>query len=60
MSLDQNLFTLSVAPNKDDPNVIDLVDNSPNPITHYRKQRVPGQVYKIEVYGMPPVCSSVA
>lgn len=57
MSLDQNLFTLSIAPNKDDPNVIDLVDNSLTPITHYRKQRVPGQVYKIEVYGMPLLCA---
>jgi hypothetical protein len=51
MSLDQN-FTLNIAPNKDDPTVVDLVDNSPNPITHYRKQRVPGSVYKIEVYGI--------
>jgi len=51
MSLDQNLFTLHITPNKDDPSVVDLVDNSPNPITHYRKLRVPGSVYKIEVYG---------
>ena len=51
MSLDQNLFTLIISPNKDDPNVIDLVDNSPNPILHYRKQRVAGPNYKVEVYG---------
>lgn len=50
MSLDQNLFTLTVTPDKDDPNVVDLVDNSGN--AHYRKQRIPGLMYKIEVYGM--------
>ena len=49
MSLDQNLFTLNVQPNKDDPNVLDLIDPSGN--GHYRKERVAGTVYKINVYG---------
>ncbi|KAL4250494.1 hypothetical protein ABKN59_006971 [Abortiporus biennis] len=48
MSLDQNLFTLNLVPNKDDPNVLDLVDPSGN--SHYKKVRVPGTVYKVEVY----------
>ncbi|KAK0497310.1 hypothetical protein EDD18DRAFT_1161552 [Armillaria luteobubalina] len=48
MSLDQNLFTLLVTPNKEDPNVIDLVD--PSGVTYYRKQRVAGAVYTVEVY----------
>ncbi|KAK0189161.1 hypothetical protein F5146DRAFT_1104489 [Armillaria mellea] len=48
MVLDQNLFTLLVTPNKDDPNVIDLVD--PSGVTYYRKQRVAGAVYTVEVY----------
>ncbi|KAJ8520284.1 hypothetical protein ONZ45_g2866 [Pleurotus djamor] len=48
MSLDKNLFTLVVTPNKDDPNVIDLVD--PAGVMHYRKQRVPDSGYKVEVY----------
>lgn len=51
MSLDTNLFTLHVTPDKDDPNIVDLVD--PNGIAHYRKQRVPGMSYKMEVYGKP-------
>lgn len=51
MSLDQNLFTLTVTPHAEDPNVIDLVD--PNGIIHYRKQRVPGTSYRTEVYGAP-------
>lgn len=49
MSLDQNLFTLLFAPSKDDPNVTDLVDPGDTP--HYRKERVQGSVYKINVYG---------
>ena len=56
MSLDKNLFTLNVIPNKDNPDVVDLVD--PNGITHYRKQRVPGQSYKVEVYGTPEIIRS--
>ncbi|PSR82343.1 hypothetical protein PHLCEN_2v6086, partial [Hermanssonia centrifuga] len=48
MSLDQNLFTLTLSPNKDDPNITDLVDPSDNP--HYRKERVPGNVYQMNVY----------
>jgi hypothetical protein len=50
MSLDKNLFTLIFTPNKDHPNVIDLVD--PAGTVHYRKQRVLTPEYKIEVYGM--------
>lgn len=49
MSLDQNLFTLNLTPHKDYPNVIDLID--PAGIIHYRKQRIAGSEYKIEVYG---------
>lgn len=49
MSLDQNLFTLNFAPSKDDPNVTELVDPAERP--HYRKERVPGSVYTINVYG---------
>lgn len=49
MSLDQNLFTLNLTPHKDYPNVIDLID--PAGIIHYRKQRMAGSEYKIEVYG---------
>lgn len=49
MSLDKNLFTLHITPNKDDPNVVDLID--PNGTIHYRKQRVVGTSYKAEVYG---------
>jgi hypothetical protein len=48
MSLDKNLFTLLFTPHKDNPNVIDLVD--PSGTIHYRKQRIPGSEYKIEVY----------
>lgn len=49
MSLDANLFTLNFTPAKDDPNVTELVDPSDTP--HYRKERVPGNVYTINVYG---------
>ena len=49
MSLDKNLFTLLLTPHKDNQNVIDLVD--PSGTVHYRKQKVPGPEYKIEVYG---------
>ncbi|KAJ7128932.1 hypothetical protein C8R43DRAFT_896801 [Mycena crocata] len=48
MSLDQNLFTLVVTPSTQNPNVVDLVD--PSGTGHYRKQRIPGPVYKAEVY----------
>ena len=49
MSLDKNLFTLQFTPNPDDPNVIDLVD--PSGAVHYRKHRVQGTTYEINVYG---------
>ncbi|KAK7466359.1 hypothetical protein VKT23_005086 [Stygiomarasmius scandens] len=48
MSLDQNLFTLVVSVNKDDPNIVDLTE--PSGVIHYRKQRIAGPVYKSEVY----------
>ncbi|KAI0955322.1 hypothetical protein AcW1_006938 [Taiwanofungus camphoratus] len=48
MSLDQNLFTLHVTPNPEDPNVVDLVDATGT--VHYRKQKIPGNVYSIVVY----------
>jgi hypothetical protein len=51
MSLDQNLFTLHFTQNKDNPSAIDLVD--PSGTIHYRRHRILGQIYKIEVYGMP-------
>ncbi|KAJ7251826.1 hypothetical protein B0H12DRAFT_1119012 [Mycena haematopus] len=48
MSLDQNLFTLLVAPSTENPNVVDFVDTAGR--AHYRKQRIPGPIYKTEVY----------
>ncbi|KAJ6497837.1 hypothetical protein C8R45DRAFT_984411 [Mycena sanguinolenta] len=48
MSLDQNLFTLIVTPSTENPNVVDYVDTAGR--AHYRKQRIPGPVYKTEVY----------
>lgn len=48
MSLDKNLFTLHVTQNKDNPLVVDLID--PSGTVHYRKQRLPGIEYKVEVY----------
>ncbi|OBZ65263.1 hypothetical protein A0H81_14779 [Grifola frondosa] len=55
MSLDQNLFTLNLTPDPDDRNVVDLID--PSGTTHYRKRRVPGSVYRIDVYD--PVSDSL-
>lgn len=49
MSLDQNLFTLNVVPNKDNALVVDLVD--PQGTVHYVKQREPGSVYTINIFG---------
>lgn len=51
MSLDKNLFTLHFTPNKDAPNVTDLID--PAGTIHYRKQRLPGATYEVEVYDPP-------
>ncbi|KAF7298153.1 hypothetical protein HMN09_01036900 [Mycena chlorophos] len=48
MSLDNNLFTLLVTPSSQNPLIVDLNDPSGTP--HYRKQRVPGPVYKMELY----------
>ncbi|OJA11972.1 hypothetical protein AZE42_07236 [Rhizopogon vesiculosus] len=57
MSLDQNLFTLLLAPNASDSSglVTDLCDPSGN--VHYRKRRIPGQVYNIEIYD--PISNSL-
>jgi len=49
MSLDQNLFTLTFTPNADDSTLLDLIDASG--VLHYRRQRVPGPTYKMNVYG---------
>ncbi|KAJ7072525.1 hypothetical protein C8F01DRAFT_1104263 [Mycena amicta] len=46
--LDQNLFTLIVTQSTENPNVVDL--NDPAGVAHYRKQRVAGPVYKMEIY----------
>ncbi|KAA1475541.1 hypothetical protein DENSPDRAFT_842339, partial [Dentipellis sp. KUC8613] len=48
MSLDQNLFTLTIAPQADDPAFVDLADASGT--VHYRKQRIPGTAYHINVF----------
>lgn len=55
MSLDQNLFTLNLVQRPDNSAVIDLVDT--NGTAHYRKQRIPGSVYKIEL--VDPLSESV-
>ncbi|KZT21173.1 hypothetical protein NEOLEDRAFT_1074096 [Neolentinus lepideus HHB14362 ss-1] len=55
MSLDQNLFTLNLVQRPDNPLVIDLVDS--NGIAHYRRHKVPGTVYKIEL--VEPLSESV-
>lgn len=49
MSLDKNLFTLNFTANAADPDVVDLVD--PVGTVHYRKRRVLGDTYTIEVSG---------
>jgi hypothetical protein len=50
MSLDQNLFTLSLAANKDDPTVTDLVDGAG--VVQYHKQRASDTAeYRMNVYG---------
>ena len=50
MSLDKNLFTLVFTPSTNDPRVTDLVD--PSGVVYYRKVRIVGPVYKMEVYGL--------
>lgn len=49
MSLDKNLFTLNVSPRPDDPDIVELID--PLGTIHYRKQRVQGTTYAVDVYG---------
>jgi len=48
MSLDQNLFTLNVMPKGS--NELELVE--PSGTVHYRKERVIGTVYTINLFGM--------
>jgi len=48
MSLDKNLFTLHFTQNEHNPQVVDLLD--PSGTVHYRKQRVLGVEYKVELY----------
>jgi hypothetical protein len=57
MSLDQNLFTLSLAASTEEPTALDLTDPSTNTI-HYRKRRHPDQekeeiAYAWGMYGEP-------
>lgn len=52
MSLDQNLYTLNFSQRADDRNVVDLIDS--NGVVQYTKRRLPGNEYKIEVYGAYP------
>ena len=49
MSLDQNLFTLTIAPRADEPHIVDLVD--PRQVIHYRKERRDGVAYDFSVFG---------
>ena len=49
MSLDQNLFTLNVLPKGTSGNELELVE--PSGTVHYRKERVVGSVYTINLYG---------
>ena len=58
MSLDKNLFTLQFASSSDDPSVIDLVD--PSGVVHYRKNRVQGTSYEVNVYGKVPCTWSLS
>ena len=51
MSLDANLFTLNIVESTEGPNLLDLVDPSGN--IHYRKERVLGTEYRINLYGEP-------
>lgn len=48
MSLDRNLFTLSIAPNKRDPAIQDLV--LPSGVVHYSKEREAGTLYRINIF----------
>lgn len=49
MSLDLNLFTLSVVPRSAEPHVVELVD--PGQVVHYRKERKDGVAYDISLFG---------
>ena len=51
MSLDRNLFTLTVVPNESNPAVQDLVH--PSGMVHYQKEREGGQSYRINLFGAP-------
>lgn len=49
MSLDQNLFTLNVIPDAANPAFTDLVD--PSGAAHYKKERIGGTPYRMNLYG---------
>lgn len=49
MSLDRNLFTLSIVPNGRDPTIQDLVN--PSGVVHYSKERESGTSYRINLFG---------
>lgn len=50
MSLDRNLFTLSIVPNGRDPTIQDLVN--PSGVVHYSKERESGTSYRINLFGV--------
>jgi hypothetical protein len=49
MSLDRNLFTLTVVPNQSDPTVQDIA--LPSGAVYYHKQREGGASYRINLFG---------
>lgn len=49
MSQYTSFFTLNIVPNDQNPLVVDLLD--PQGVLHYRKQKEPGTVYTVNVYG---------
>jgi hypothetical protein len=58
MSLDRNLFTLTVVLNESNPAVQDLVH--PSGIVHYQKEREAAQSYRINLFGAPLISSTCA
>jgi hypothetical protein len=55
MSLDRNLFTLTVVPNQSDPTVQDIT--LPSGAVYYHKQREGGASYRINLFGELSYCS---
>jgi len=49
MSLDRNLFTLNIVPNKSNHAVQDLV--LPSGVVHYHREKEEGQSYRINLFG---------